>query len=285
MFKGIKPTTIGIIGAGTMGSQIASLFSFIGHRVAVFDSAPPPNFIQTVSRWQRFLGRDEKLRSLKFKTDSTCTLVANLNELTSSTIIIECIVEDFAKKIAVLKQIEGLISSDTVLATNTSSLSILEMASALSRTNRLVGLHFFNPVHAIPLVEMCILPDIQTHVASMLRNLLEGLGRIVVECPDIPGFIVNHLLFLMIASAIHMVEENNVTPEAIDVAMKAGTKIPMGPLEIADLIGLDVCLMILQSLYLRTGNPGYAPPRRLEEMVARGHLGKKTKRGFFSKGD
>ncbi len=282
MSKAIEPISIGVVGAGTMGIQIAALFSFIGHRVAVFDVALPQDFTRTVTRYQRFLGRNEKLASLRLKNDGICMPVPDLNALSGSVLIIECIVEDLEKKIAVLKQLEAWVSPDTALATNTSSLAVGEMASALSHPSRLVGLHFFNPVHAVPLVEMGVLPETPGPLVSRLIALLESLGRTVVLCPDTPGFLVNRLLFLMIASAIQMVDSEKVAPETIDVAMKKGTNMPLGPLELADLIGLDVCLMILRTLYKRTGIASYAPPLRLEELVAAGHLGKKTGRGFYS---
>ena len=268
-----------------MGTQIAALFSFIGHRVSVFNISTPKNFMQRVKRCQQFLERNEKLGSLKFANDGTYMLVPDLIELSECTMIIECIEENLEKKIVVLKRLEQIVVPDTVLATNTSSLSVGKMAFTLSHPNRLVGLHFFNPVHSMPLVEMCILPETTTQLVSKLTALLEGLGRTVVVCPDSPGFIVNRLLFLMIASAIQIVESENIAPEAVDIAMKKGTNMPLGPLELADLIGLDVCLMILRTLHERTGIALYAPPLRLKELVAAGHLGKKTKCGFYSKGD
>lgn len=287
--SGVPPVAdvwpVGIVGAGTMGRQIAALFAFIGHQVQVFDSAPPVDFAQKVSRGQRLLSRDERLAARRLSTAGSCTLAATVEALADSALIIECIPEDLTSKVALLKNLDRVASVDTTLATNTSSLSIAEMAAALSRPSRLIGMHFFNPIHAIPLVELCALPQVPPSVIPRFRALLEGLGRTVVALPDTPGFVVNRLLFLMIASAIQMVEREHLTPTTVDAAMRTGASFPMGPLELADLIGLDVCLMILKNLYLRTGNPSYAPPPLLERLVTSGKLGGKTGAGFYTKGD
>jgi 3-hydroxybutyryl-CoA dehydrogenase len=267
-----------------MGSQIAALFTFVGYRVVVVDIVPPSNFGQTLARWQRLLARNDKMAGLKTAAAGTCTLTTSLAALSHCTLIIECIAENLESKISLFKQVESLATPDAALATNTSSLSVGGMAAALSHPHRLIGLHFFNPVHAIPLVEMCVPPDTPPPLVAGTTALLESAGRMVIALPDTPGFVVNRLLFLMIATAIRMTDEDKIPPESVDMAMKTGTHMPMGPLELADLIGLDICLTILRNLHERTGNASYIPPRRLEELVGAGHLGKKSGRGFYSKG-
>jgi len=273
--------SIGIIGAGTMGTQIAALAASCGHSVKVYDICLPASIEKQISRTQRFLRRNPGIKQHLAADAEPCHFVNDVRDLADVSVIIECVAEDMATKCEVLKAISSLVSKDAILGTNTSSLDLGELAKSVTDNSRFLGIHFFNPIYAVPLVELCALPDTRHACTSKMRGLLRSFGRIVVTVPNSPGFVVNRLLFLMIASAARMVDEGGISPSAIDTAMKTGTNMPMGPLELADLIGLDICANILQSLHRQTGDAAYATPLCIRDCVNDGHYGRKTGVGLY----
>lgn len=274
---------IGIVGAGTMGVQIASLFGFCGYDVCIFDSMPPEDFTKRVSKVLRFLKRNEAMRAFTAGTEGLVELASKIDEIGDASLIIECVSEDIDIKKAVLAQIDGICRPDAILATNTSSLSTVELSAFTTRPQYFMGIHFFNPVYSVPLVELTQTPSTEEPHVNTVCEILKHLGRVVVPVKDSPGFIVNRLLFLLIAAAARMVDENVAAPAQIDLAMKTGANFPMGPLEIADIIGLDVCESILNNLYSRTGDAVYAVPESLAKRVSEGQLGRKVGAGFYQR--
>ena len=275
--------TIGILGAGTMGVQIAALFSLCGHKVIVFDTCPPIEFDTRFSRAQRLLKRSATMASLIATEASLCKLAPELKDLKDATLVIECVTEDLHIKQDLLVAVASIVASSAIIVTNTSSLSIEELARTIPNENRFMGAHFFNPISAVPLVELCATRHTDANSIEYVQNLLASAGRTVVAVPDTPGFVVNRLLFLMIAEAARMIDESGIEPASLDRAMRTGANMPMGPLELADLIGLDVCASILDSLHLRTGDRIYITPTCIREHIRNGSLGRKTGRGFYGK--
>lgn len=273
--------TYAVIGAGTMGAQIAALFSFYGHDVFIYDKCPPNDIEARISKTLRLLGRTKSPDSSSVPTGHL-TIGDNIRTCGNAALIIECVPEDLESKIGILETLGGVVSSDTIIATNTSSLSVELLCAHSPAPERFIGMHFFNPIHAVPLVELCPTCKLPEELVADMVRLLESLGRSVVAVADTPGFIVNRLLFAMIATAIRMVDQGNPVA-TIDRAIKLGTNIPQGPLALADLIGLDVCNLILTNLHNRTGDPVYEPPHSLRERINRGELGRKTGAGFYRK--
>jgi 3-hydroxybutyryl-CoA dehydrogenase len=272
---------IGIIGAGTMGTQIAALVASSGHDVLIFDICAPASIDKQILRTQRFLKRADYMQAHLAAVPGACRVAVNIRDLADAAIVIECVAENMPAKCDVLSTISSIVGNDTMIGTNTSSLSLDALAKRVSNNSRFLGVHFFNPVHAVALVELCALPDTAPSVIHSLRTFLESLGRTVVKVPNSPGFVVNRLLFLMIASAARMLDEGGISPADVDTAMKAGTNMPMGPLELAGLIGLDICSSILSSLHEQTGDAAYATPRCILECVQNKNLGRKSGYGLY----
>lgn len=190
------------------------------------------------------------------------------------TYIVEAVVEDPAAKRGILEELGARASGEAILATTTSSLSISELAAASGRADRFVGLHVFNPVHRMPLVEICFSDEAAQDVRTRTRELCEHLGKTAVEVPDTPGFVVNRLLFPYLFSAVRFQEETGMRPEDVDACMKLGAGHPMGPLALIDLVGVDVSVAIGETI-------GADVPGRLRELASAGHLGRKAGRGFY----
>ncbi len=273
--------SIGIIGAGTMGTQIAALASSCGHAVFIFDICSQTSIEKTITRTQRLLRRIPEMNSYLVPDPAACLFVDDIRDLANSSIIIECVAEQLDIKSEVLKAISSIVSKDAIIGSNTSSLALGEIGKSVTGNSRFLGTHFFNPVHAVSLVELCPLPATKPACTSQMQVFLEGVGRTVVIVPNSPGFVVNRLLFLMIASAARMIDEVGISPAAVDTAMKAGTNMPMGPIELADLIGLDICFSILQSLHHQTGDAAYVTPKCITDCINKGHFGRKSGAGLY----
>jgi 3-hydroxybutyryl-CoA dehydrogenase len=275
---------IGVVGAGQMGHGIAQVMLRAGHRVLLLDISQ--DFVEAgAKRVAKGLARDvEKARMTAEEREQALerlkptTVVA---ELAEADFIIEAVTEKFDAKVGVYHSLEPHCRPEAIFASNTSSISITRLAAATQRPDRFVGLHFFNPVPVMKLVE--VVPGLQTSPETVDKAiaLAASAGKTPVRVNDFPGFVSNRVLMPMINEAIFCLMEGVADAQGIDSVMKLGMNHPMGPLELADLIGLDVCLDILKVLYESLRDPKYRPCPLLEKMVAAGWLGRKTGRGFY----
>jgi 3-hydroxybutyryl-CoA dehydrogenase len=276
---------IGVIGAGTMGNGIAQVFAQSGLEVSLVDAAEPAlarargtidkSLAKLVEKGK--LAADARDASLgRIKTATTVDVLADAD------FVVEAIYEDARAKTDLFAQLDRLTRPDVILSSNTSSISITLLGAATKRPDRVLGMHFMNPVPLMTLVEL--IRGQATSDASMVlaKGLCDRLGKTAVEAADYPGFIANRILMPMINEAVFAVMEGVGTPEAIDTVMKLGMNHPMGPLTLADFIGLDVCLAILDVLHDGLGDPKYRACPLLRRMVAAGHLGRKSGRGFYA---
>jgi 3-hydroxybutyryl-CoA dehydrogenase len=276
---------IGVIGAGTMGNGIAQVFAQAGYGVHLVDAAAPAldRARATIDKsLGKFVdkgrmsaeGRDAALGRLSTGTD--------VGQLSTADYVVEAIVEDADVKKTVFRTLDEITRPEVILSSNTSSISITVLGAATRRPDQVLGMHFMNPVPLMTLVEL--IRGQATSAASMAvaSDLCAKLGKTALEAADYPGFIANRILMPMINEAIYALMEGVGTPEAIDGVMKLGMNHPMGPLTLADFIGLDVCLAILNVLHEGLGDPKYRPCPLLKRMVAAGHLGRKSGRGFYT---
>jgi 3-hydroxybutyryl-CoA dehydrogenase len=204
-----------------------------------------------------------------------------LAELGASTLVIEAVSEQERVKRKVLSSLGETLDDDTLIATTTSSLRVSELALAAGSPKRFFGLHVFNPVTRMELVELCFPDESAAETRERATAFCETIGKSAVEVPDEPGFVVNRLLFPFLFDAVRLLERTGLPPEAIDACMKLGASHPMGPLELLDLVGLDVAEAIGEALYADTGDPGHRPPGRIKQLVGDGRLGRKSGAGFF----
>ena len=276
---------VGVVGAGTMGNGIAQVFAQSGFAVCLVDLAEPM-LERARAAIEKSLGklvekgrldvsdRDGSLRRLRTTTA--------LEQLSTADYVVEAIVEDLEAKRALFTRLDGLAGPSVILASNTSSISITTLGAATRRPDRVLGMHFMNPVPLMKLVEMIRGQATSDESMKVASELCIRLGKTPVEAADYPGFIANRILMPMINEAIYAVMEGVGTPEAIDAVMKGGMNHPMGPLTLADFIGLDVCLAILNVLHEGFGDPKYRPCPLLRRMVAAGELGRKSGKGFYT---
>ena len=277
--------TIGVIGAGTMGNGIAQVFAQAGLHVRLVDVAEP-----LLDRARRSIEKSvdkliEKGKSPAADRDRTLGLLAtstSLDRLVEADYIVEAIVESVDAKRALFTSLDAIAKPEVILASNTSSISITSLGAATKRPDRVLGMHFMNPAPLMPLVEMIRGQATSAESMRIGTELCVRIGKTPVEAGDYPGFIANRVLMPMINEAIFAVMEGVGTPDAIDTVMKLGMNHPMGPLTLADLIGLDVCLAILEVLHDGFGDPKYRPCPLLRRMVAAGQLGRKTRQGFYT---
>jgi 3-hydroxybutyryl-CoA dehydrogenase len=277
--------TVGVVGAGTMGSGIAQVLAQSGFTVQLADVAQP-----MLDRARRSiegsLGKFvEKGRLSAADRDAAIARITTspaLDRLVDSDYVIEAIVEDVDAKRALLSALDALVKPGVILASNTSSISITTLGAATGRPDRVLGMHFMNPVPLMPLVEMVRGQATSSEAMQIGSELAVSLGKTPVEAADYPGFIANRILMPMINEAIYAVMEGVGTPQAVDTVMKLGMNHPMGPLTLADFIGLDVCLAVMNVLHEGLGDPKYRPCPLLRRMVAAGQLGRKSGQGFYT---
>jgi len=277
--------TIGVIGAGTMGNGIAQVFAQSGFSVMLVDVAQPM-LDRARGSIEKSLGRFvEKNTLAAADRDAALGRLATttaIDRLTDADYIVEAIVEQADEKRALFTSLDAIVRPEVILASNTSSISITVIGAATKRPDRVLGMHFMNPVPLMPLVEMIRGQRTSSETMRTGSELCAALGKTPIEAADYPGFIANRILMPMINEAIYAVMEGVGTAEAIDGVMRLGMNHPMGPLTLADLIGLDVCLAILNVLHEGLGDPKYRPCPLLRRMVAAGLLGRKSGQGFYS---
>lgn len=274
---------IGVIGSGTMGRGVAQTFAQNeGFNVLLCSSS-----IESATRGKakiekQLSGRVAKGKMTQEQVNAILDkiVIGALEDCRECDMIVECIPEDLEKKHVLFNKLQSICKPDCIFASNTSSLSITEMATGVSQT--MVGMHFFNPAPVMKLVE--IVPGLNTpcETVATVTKIAEQLGKIPVEVKENAGFVVNRILIPMINEAIGLYADGVATPEGIDQAMKLGANHPMGPLELGDFIGLDVCLAIMEVIYSETGDTKYRPHPLLRKMVRGGWLGRKSGRGFYN---
>jgi 3-hydroxybutyryl-CoA dehydrogenase len=280
----VKCSTVGIVGLGTMGAGIAQVCLEAGHRVIGVDVED-----RLLEAGQRRIeaGLDRRVAKQVLSNDAAEAARAALSLgtdqalLADADIVIEAVVEQLAAKQELFAALERVVPTNTILATNTSALSVTAIAAACEHPQRVVGLHFFNPAPLMALVEVIRTLLVDDDVYAEALRFAAGLGKEAVPCPDTPGFLVNRLLIPILNDAIALAEETGADPEDIDRAMRFGAGWPMGPFALADLVGLDVHRHAAEALWQARREPRMAPPPRLVRLVEAGRLGKKTGRGFY----
>jgi len=282
MWKG----KIAVIGAGTMGRGITQVFAENGYQTSIYD-VNPEKCIEAINTIKKLLERAvEKKAKTPIEAEETLKRIRICETLKEAVedaeLIIEAVYEDINVKKEVFREIDKYAKPNAIIASNTSSLSITEIANATNNPHRILGLHFFNPPQIMKLVEVVRGEKTSNETMEKAKKIIEEIGKIPVEVIDTPGFIVNRLIIPFINEAIELVSQGIATPNNIDLACKLGLNHPMGPLELADFIGLDIVLAIMETLYNETKDPKYRPSQLLKRMVRAGLLGRKTGRGFYN---
>jgi 3-hydroxybutyryl-CoA dehydrogenase len=281
----VELKSIGIVGAGTMGSGIAQIAAQAGFQVVMRDVEE--SFVRGgMSRIEKSLSK--AVEKGKMTEDEKVTVLSrvrgtlSLEDLADSDVVIEAVIEDKRTKKEVLSALDRICRPGTIIASNTSSIPITELAAATKRPDRVIGMHFINPVQVMKLVEVIRAIQTSKETAETVKALATRMGKTPMEVGDFPGFALNRMLVPMINDAAYCLMEGVASAETIDQVMKLGANHPMGPLELGDLVGLDVCLSIMEVLYTEYGDPKYRPCPLLRRYVQAGWLGRKTGKGFHT---
>ena len=276
--------TVGIIGAGTMGSGIAQACAVAGVRVVMVDiaeAAVAKGLASVDSSLERLLKKDKISQADKDAALARIRTSTQYEDLKSADLVIEAATENHALKIKIIQQLDALLAPEVILASNTSSISITQLAAVTQRADRFIGMHFFNPVPLMALVE--IIRGLQTSddTHATVQELAKRLGKSPITVKNAPGFVGNRILVPMINEAFFMLAEGLASPDDIDAGMRLGCNQPIGPLALADMIGLDVCLAVMEVYLEQFGDSKYRPCPLLKEMVAAGRLGRKSGQGVY----
>jgi 3-hydroxybutyryl-CoA dehydrogenase len=278
-------TTVGIIGAGTMGNGIAQACAVSGINVVMVDiseAAVQKGLATVAGSLDRLIKKEKITEADKAAALARIQTSIRYEDLKPAQLVIEAATENDDLKVKILQQLDALLGEDVLIATNTSSISITRLAAATRRADKFIGMHFFNPVPMMALVEIIV--GLQTSDAThdAVQALAQRLGKTPITVKNAPGFVVNRILIPMINEAFFVLAEGIATAEDIDAGMKLGCNQPIGPLALADMIGLDVCLAVMEVFLQEFGDSKYRPCPLLKEMVAAGRLGRKTGQGVYS---
>jgi len=275
---------VGVVGLGTMGAGIAQVSVQAGYETVGREVSDELGS-RGKATIDRYLNRGvEKGRLTHEEKDAAIgrlTLTTELGDLAECDLVIEAVLEELPLKREVFAELDRLTGSEAILATNTSALSVAEIAQATERPERVVGMHFFNPAPVLPLVEIVRAPRSSDEAVQAAYDWAEGAGKQPVNCNDTPGFIVNRILIPLLNDCVRVLDEAGVSPEDLDKAMTNGAGWPLGPCALVDLVGIDVHIHASEALYDKLGEERMAPPQRLIQLQAEGRLGRKTGRGFF----
>ncbi len=275
---------VAVIGAGTMGNGIAQACAGAGFSVVMVDinDEAVGRGLKTISgSLDRLIKKEKITEAQKNQLLANIKGTTNYADIAQVDLVIEAATENLPIKLRIFKQIEETVSAEAIIATNTSSISITQMAATLSKPSRFMGLHFFNPVPVMALVELICGLQTSGETLADMKAFAVAVGKTPITVKNRPGFVVNRILCPMINEAINVLDEGIATAEEIDTGMKLGCSHPIGPLALADLIGLDTMLSVMEVFHEGFGDPRYAPAPMLKEMVAAGYLGRKSGRGFY----